>query len=158
MVLFIGALVTLFSMEFGDSLVRKNRTFFYANTIRDAIAFARMSAVVHGQRVIFCHGSDTSICKNVKPGVPMVITESGKILRVLPRIFSGDRLLFKISGTGSGRNLVFLPRGVLDGHNGSFFYCPRGRSDHAVAIIFNKVGRIRLATVDAQGNKINCNF
>ena len=156
LVLSIGGMVMFFALPWGSELMEKNRAFYYANVVGDAIAFARASSIVHGQRIFFCHNITGTTCGVIKNNSPGIVTESGQILRLLPPLPRGDKFCFKMSGRKKNQHLTFMPHGLLDGHNGSFFYCPRGRSNHALAIIFNRSGRIRTDTVTAQRNKIRC--
>lgn len=139
------------------NFLEQNRTLFYADTIKDAISFTRMSAIMLGQKVIFCHDNKSYICKMMSDQ-PFVTTEKGKILRYFPKADVRDKIYFRASGKGKRYNLTFMSNGILDGHNGSFFYCPNNRRENAMAIIFNKSGRIRLDSKDPQGNRINCHL
>jgi Tfp pilus assembly protein FimT len=156
LVLSIGSVLIFFALSWGNGIMDKNRAYHYANIVGDAIAFARANSIVHGQKIFFCHDTEGTVCGVIKNNCPAVVTESGQILRFLPQLSRGDKLCFGISSSEKDKHLVFMPHGLVDGRNGSFYYCPRGRSDHALSIIFNKAGRARIDTVDSQGNKINC--
>ena len=158
LVLSIGSIVIFFALPWGSGFIEKNRAFYYANVVGDAIAFARASSIVHGQRIFFCHDIKGAVCGVIKNNCPAVVTESGKTLRFLPPLPRGDILRLEISSRKKDKHLVFMPHGLSDRRDGSFYYCPRGHSDHALAIIFYSSGRIRIDTVDAQGGKIRCDY
>lgn len=152
LVLSIVSMVMVFVLPWGSGLIDKNRAFNYVNLVREAVAFARASSIVNGQKIFFCHDAEGAVCRVIKNKCPAIVTESGQILRFLPPLTKGDKFCPQVGN----QHLVFMPHGISNGRNGSLFYCPRGRSEHARSIIFNQSGRVRIDTVDAQGRKIRC--
>ena len=155
LVLALTVAMSYTAWSLGEAFFERNRARTYTRLIKQAIAYTRISAIFTGQEVSFCHNPQSSGCRQ-QGELPAVVAKSGVVLRRLPPIFPRDRLYFKISGSDRHHPVTFRPNGLLDGHSGSFFYCPNGRSRHALAIIFNRAGRVRIASVDAQGKKINC--
>ena len=158
LVLAIFGVLLLIVMPYGHELTGKNRALAYADEIRAALRFTRSSAILLGEPVTFCGSKNHKKCDGLWIDGQIIISDSGNVLRVLSKIFSGDKLRWK-SSLGKNDGIVFLPTGFTKGQQlGSFFYCPKNNTDDALAVILSSTGRARISDRDAEGRRISCNF
>lgn len=153
-VLGVFAILLLIGGFAGDQLLSKNRTAAAVDTLRTAIKFTRIAAVKLGEDVRFCGSKDHIHCDGLWQEGQIVITTSGVIQRVLPKISPGDRLIWK--SLGKKPDISFSPTGFSNGQKGSFHYCPKNNKEKAVAIILEFSGRIRVSEKTEDGEKISC--
>jgi len=157
LVLLILGILLLIALPFGRDFFEKNRALAYANELRSALRFARFSAIKLGEPVRFCGSSNFKTCDGLWQKGRIIVTDSEKVIRTFPSIFSGDRIKCNDS-FGRDDGIKFLPTGYPNGMRGSFHYCPNGRSENALATIFNIAGRVRISTKDSRGRRINCSL
>lgn len=104
----------------------------------------------------FCASKDHKTCNGTWQDGQIVIAETTeKILRVLPPVFVGDRLVWH--GSFGVDNVTFLPGGFSSGYRGSFYYCPKDTVESAIAIILGPTGVVRIFSKTADGKTITCN-
>lgn len=126
--------------------LEKNRALTYADTIKAALKFARVSAITLGEPTTFCGSKTAKTCDGDDAwnyGSIVAVIRSGKVLRILPKPTTGVKLKLNTSG-GKSHRVDFLPIGFTDVHQqGSFSYCPRDISN-AKKILFLPTGRVRI--------------
>ena len=126
--------------------LEKNRATAYADTVKSALKFARVSAITLGEPVTFCGSKTAKTCDGDDAwnyGSIVVAIESGKVWRLLPKPATGVKLRLNAS-RGKNNKVDFLPTGFTDGQQqGSFFYCPQNPAD-AKKIVFLPTGRVRI--------------
>lgn len=137
------------------NLIEKNVATANADQFISAMQFARSEAIRLNQKVTFCKSSDHQNCGGNWENGQIVIDQKQTILRTFPPIPNGDLIIWN-SSLQKDAPIVFTPLGTTDGHQGSIYYCPRGSSENAVAIILLQTGRIRKSDHAADGGKITC--
>ena len=161
LVLAIFGIMLLVSMPYARDLLGKNRALTYANELRSALQFARISAIRLDESVIFCGSKNHKECDNLWQEGAIVITSRGRVLRVLPKISSGDKLIW-CGGAIAKERITFLPREFLYGQQGSFYYCPKSSPGDGLAVILWVTGRVRIGKiqlkdfVSGQNPSISC--
>ena len=158
-VLAIAGIFWSVSNHYWHSLVFSNQVSQGAERIRVALEFARASAIGLGEKVVFCASLDQQHCGGFWEDGQIVVTESGKILRVLPRLTKSERLVWRANLARKER-IEFLPDGTTNGYWGSFFYCAgsSNRNYQARSLIVNVSGSSRVSTKDAKGRSVTCEF
>jgi len=140
-ILTIFSIMLLIAISYGCELVGKNRAQAYVDKLRAALLFTRASAISFGEPVMLCGSKNHDKCGDSWQDDLIVITHSGKLLRVLPKAFSGDELKW-FSSRGINDRVIFLPMGFTDGEqNGSFYYCPKNHPENGLRLILVPSGR-----------------
>ena len=104
--------ILLFTLSSLQSIVSKNRAVIYTNELITALQFTRYAAINLGEPIIFCGSKDHKTCQGSWHNGSIVITAtSGKILRIFPEIFAGDKLSWQGS-FGRQNTITFLPTGT----------------------------------------------
>ncbi len=135
------ASIVIFFVSFNFiNIIEKNRTSAYLQILKSAIAFTRTSAIKLNEKVILCIKYQYPDCHQVKDNRPIIVTASGKILRVLPKPFAKDEIKLNISLQPENK-ITFKPDGLIDGHNGNLTYLINGKSNNSGELKFNKRGR-----------------
>lgn len=153
--LLIFSIMSLTTIHFSKELLSKNRAKTYTDGLRAALSFTRINAIKSGEKVTFCGSKNHKSCDGSWEDGQIVVTTSNKVLRISPKIFVGDRLIWHGS-FGEKERIDFLPTGFPNGQNGSFHYCPKNNKDNALAVILLSTGRIRVAEKTAGGKTISC--
>ena len=148
---FLGIMTFIVIPDWGGFL-KKNRALTYANELRSILQFARMSAIKLGEQVAFCGSKNGESCDGLWGDGQIIFIGSHEssfdsILRVLPGVFGDDRLIWKGSSPVKD-TLIFHPDGLLNKQRGSFYYLPNNSLDHAIRVVLEKTGRIRIEWVN----------
>lgn len=153
-VLTILSVTLIASLPFSKNFVAKNRTEKTINNLKTIINFARISAISRGEPVKLCASTNKKSCdKNWENGQIVISTYSNKVLRILPPLYNGDRLKLN----NKNNVLIFSEMGLVNGYQGSFYYCPIG-SNNATVITVSASGRVKISNKSAKGEIIGCNF
>lgn len=157
LVLGIFSALLMVAVPYWRELTEKNRALAYTSEIEAALRFTRSSAILLGESVTFCASKEHKECKGSWSDGQIVITQSGKVLRILSKIFNGDKLIW--DGNLSNNQIVFMPTGLSkERRNGHFIYCPSSNSANAAMVIMSSIGRVRVSDLDAHGRRISCKF
>lgn len=154
-------IMLLMSIPYAQNLFGRNRALTYANEIRSTLQFARSSAIRFGKPVTFCGSKDHKKCDGLWQEGSIVVTSSHEILRVLPKVYSGDKLIWCGSAI-TQEGITFLPREFLYGQQGSFYYYPKNDLAYGLAVILWITGRVRLGRIHVnnfvfdQNSSISC--
>lgn len=140
------AIILIIALPSWQAIISKNHALSYANKILTILQFTRATAIKLGEPVKLSHNGSW------QNGSTVVIVKNGKILRTLPPIFAKDKLDWH------GGDIIFSAEGFANGRQGSFYYCPNGYSQYALAIILSSTGRVRISNTTYDGKKIPCNF
>jgi len=146
-VLAIFGIMLLGSISYAKNLLGKNRALVYASELRSALQFARVSAIRFDKAVTFCGSKDHTECDNSWQDGSIVVTSNGKVLRVLPKVFGGDKLIWCGSAIAK-KGITFLPGEFLYGQQGSFYYFPKDSSEGGLAIVLWLTGRVRIGKAE----------
>jgi len=138
-------------------LVGKNRALSYVNELRSALQFTRISAIKFGEPVIFCGSKDHKSCDDRWDEGRIVITRSNKVLRVFPKVFAGDKLIWQGSILAKDQ-ITFLPNGATKEQRGHFYYCFGNSPGDGLAVILEATGRVRISDKTPDNKTISCNF
>jgi type IV fimbrial biogenesis protein FimT len=141
----------------GRVFMGKNRAIASVNELRAALQFTRISAIKLGECVTLCGSRDRKQCDGSWQEGQIVITDSHNVLRVLSKIFAGDKLIWK-GGIGAREQITFLPNGKPKEQKGHFYYCPGGSPENASAVFLEATGRVRISDKTAEGKTISCNY
>lgn len=128
-------------------------------SLANVLQYTRSEAIRRNTPIKFCMSSDQKTCGGSWESGQIIIDESAaekKVLRVFPALAGNDRLTWD-SSLGTDSYIEFSAAGTTTGQQGSFYYCPKGKSKYAKAVIVSYSGRIRIADKRADGAKIECN-
>lgn len=125
--------------------------------LTSSIRLTRHAAMANQTTALLCPKADgTQSCGNDwKNGQILFLDDNHnnrrdsdeKIIRQWPPLPSGSSLTLRILGNRA--YLKASANGLIANQNGNFLYCPPSRNPrHARQLIFNAIGRIRLATDD----------
>lgn len=141
----IIAIISLVAIPSLKSIVGKNHAITYTNKLMTTLQFARSVAIKLGESVIFCGSKDQKTCDGSwQNGAIVVTTKANEIIRAMPPVFAGDKLIWRGS-SGIKNAITFSPAGFPNGQQGSFYYCPQNSAENALTIILNSTGRVRAA-------------
>lgn len=152
-VIILIAIVSLVAVPSLHGVISRNRAAVYANELMMALRFARATAINLGEPVRFCSSKDHQSCSGAWEDGSIVMTTNGKVIRVLSPVFSRDKLSWN-----HYNDIVFLPEGLVNGQQGSFYYCPYNAPKNALAIILNATGRVLISPKTHDNKEIPCNF
>lgn len=147
------AIVLVIAMPSWQGMTSKNRTLIYTNNLIMALQFTRATAIKLGEPVRFCGSKSHKRCDGSWQNGAIIVTTKDEVLRILPPIFAGDKLSWN-----HGNVITFSPEGFSKGLQGSFYYCPKGYSKNALAVILYSTGRVRISSETPDGKEISCNF
>ncbi|MFA6409409.1 MAG: GspH/FimT family pseudopilin [Gammaproteobacteria bacterium] len=132
------------------TFVVRNRVTTGVANIVDALRLARGTAINQGKHVLLSKNG-----KTWSDGQIVIIKKTKKFIRTFPSTSYGDTLDWH-GNLGRSGSIEFLPTGLPNGQQGSFYYCPKDFAIYAKAIIMNTNGRLRLSNKTAEGKKIPC--
>jgi type IV fimbrial biogenesis protein FimT len=140
-------------------IVLKNRSLAEADKIVNALQFAHAEAISSGNVVKFCKSKNfVECCSNDcawTDGQLVMLSGSRHIIGTFAALPSGDKLTWQ-SSFGSNDFIAFSPFGTTTGQQGSFYYCPSGAKEYALAVIVQQTGHIRVSNRTADGKQISC--
>ena len=90
LVLVLFGVILSIAFSFNKGLINENRADVYAHELKATLNFARAAAIARGETVEL-RASDTR--NGLWDKGQIVITNSGEVLRVLPKVSHGDRLV-----------------------------------------------------------------
>jgi type IV fimbrial biogenesis protein FimT len=132
-----------------QEMINKNNAKAHTSEIFSALQFTRMAAIKTGEEVIFCKSSDRKSCGGTWSDGQIVITQGGILLRFYAKVKLPARLIWK-SSMGKNDAITFLPSGIPNGQQGTFYYCPENLSENGMAVVLGQTGRLRIdESVDA---------
>lgn len=115
----------------------------------NAISLTRSEAMVRQENISLCGTANEIICSDAWQKSYMIKT-SHDVLYLFQSLSSRDKLHWR-SFPFHHSALTFLPNGLLNSENGTFWYCVHGEKNPAWAIMINQIGRARLAKPNAKG-------
>lgn len=153
----LAAIVLLIAVPCLQEVTAKNHAIVYANELMIGLQFTRSAAIMIGEPIIFCASKNHKTCGGSWQDGSIIVKTTGEVLRILRQVVANDRLIWH--GSFDAKNIItFSPTGFPNGLQGSFYYCPQGFGENALAIILSSTGRIRIADKTAAGKIIPCNF
>lgn len=139
--LLLLSIILLITLPFGQGLLARNRAEAYTDELRAALRFTRISAIKSGEKVTFCGSKNLKECDGSWEEGQIITTASKKVLRVLPKVFAGDKLVWR--GSLNKNQIDFLPTGFLDGLKGSFHYYSSNNKENSLVVTLEATGRVR---------------
>ena len=146
----VAAILFFIAIPCFFDLIEKNRAEAKTQQLVASLQYARMAALQSGTAITFCKNG-RSWCDGQK-----IVDQNGNVLRTLSIASSQDILIWS-SSLGRSDSITFLSSGMPNGQQGSFYYCPKGSAKHALAVILEQTGRVRVSDVTASGGAIVCN-
>jgi type IV fimbrial biogenesis protein FimT len=147
------AIISTISVPHIQTLLYNQRRAAALQRLKNAIYWARSSALYLQQPVVLCPSKNKTDCTNnwLEPLILFTDVKTkakrdagDKLLRIISSLHDGQ-LTFKAFPTA--RYLRFLPNGFTGQQAGSFYYCYRGAGWQ---LTINKGGRIYLAQSGAK--------
>lgn len=137
-------------------LLAKNLMIASVNKVVNGLWLARSIAIYRGEVIRFCKSRDGINCGGNWSDGQIITLPDGYVLRVEPPLRNGDTLTWH-SNLGKNDSIEFLPSGLTNGQEGSFYYCPRGMPQFARVITLNFKGRVYVSDTTPGGEKTPCN-
>ncbi|EKD53865.1 MAG: type 4 fimbrial biogenesis protein FimT [uncultured bacterium] len=115
-----------------------------------AIHLARTEAIARNTHVLLCGSSDHHTCVSQWNNAWLISTIDGHMIYLFQNLMMNGTLhwrAFPLNHT----SLEFLPSGLPNAENGTFWFCHE-KTNHAVfAIVLNQSGRVRTVYPNAEG-------
>ena len=128
-----------------------------------AIQLTRIEAMTSHKKMILCRSRDQKTCSGDWLDGFIVKMKTGDQVSYVFNNFSRQGILHWRAFPANRQLLEFLPTGLLQTGNGTFWFCSNGKVDPHWAIILNKSGRVRSMypnreghVVDAKGLVLKC--
>ncbi len=126
-----------------------------------AVQFARQAALTRGVPVVLCGSTDKRSC--TKEWMPYLLTfmtsdKNANQVSDATRVLTTTKLplqqgqLFWRGFPKYRQHLLFLPTGMMESDNGTFWYCYCRKNLPAWAMVLSKSGRSRLVYPDGNGD------
>jgi len=138
-----------------NNFIAKNSARSNVDNLVTLLQYGRNIAIAKNINVIFCKSLDHKTCGGNWNDGQILITEDNILLRSKAASHHHDKLIWQ-SSLGENDSITFTPSGTKDGQQGSFFFCPHGEENEALAIIIEQTGRIRVSDKTASGEIIPC--
>lgn len=158
------SIIMIYGLSSFNTYMEQTRADMRIMQLYSALAFIRNDVFSTHEAGVICPSADKQSCGGDWSGDLIVflddnqnhtLDEGETLLRIIQPT-TGGTLTWQ--GFGSSKYLMFLPYGLTNQQNGTFFYCsPAEQKKIARGIIVNKSGRARLAQVTDQGGIIDAN-
>lgn len=130
-----------------DNIVKKAQSQKLSSQLLRAINLTRNEAVVRGISITLCGSKNGSICSNEWQNGFIIITNENKALFSFTHHAKG---VLHWRGSLGRTNLEYLPSGLTNNEDGTFWYCENNH-DAVWAIVINLAGRARLVIPEQPG-------
>lgn len=148
-VLSIMVIVFLLVIPSHSLFLTRSQDQVLSSELMRAIALTRNEAITKGMPVTLCGSLDAKNCVDEwRQGY--IIFSSEKVLQVF-LTHVADGLLNWRAFPNNRTSLQFLPSGVPNAQNGTFWYCRHGAKNPSWAIAISQSGRARLMYPNEEG-------
>ncbi len=155
-VLTLLSIMLVITLPSWHELFAQTRAEVHAEKIAAALRLTRTSAILFGEPVKFCGSTDHKGCDGRWGNGQIVITQhSQQVLRVLPKIFPGDKLTWHNDAAHNNlESVVFLPTGfTTTGERGHFDYYPQNNREKAFRIVLMFTGKTHIEPIGNENRK-----
>lgn len=115
--------------------------------LEKGLNFARQQALLRKNIINFCQSSDQQHCaSDAGNGFIIFMEVNNQNIILHAERFSKNQSNLYWRGFPYQKHLQFLPNGMTNNENGSFWYCFAHRDTPAWWVVVNKAGRARLVT------------
>ncbi len=110
--------------------------------LQRAIQLARIEAITRGEIITLCGSLDKNTCSNHwEEGY--IILANAKIIDIFYSIANQGQLHWRAFSSHQSQQLQYLPSGLSNSENGTFWYCLPKEKKPRWAIIISQSGRAR---------------
>ncbi len=160
-VLVLIVLVSLISYSYLHKLLQRTKANPVLIELSQAINFARTQARIRHIPIAVCQSDDSHHCSNKNGNYLLVFfneNENGVINNdeeLLAKFKFEQGILYSRLFPFYRHFLLFLPSGVMQSDNASFWYCFSHTEKPVWALILNQAGRLRMVYPDEEGNVVD---
>lgn len=149
MVLMIAGVFSVMGFE-GKFFWQKTQAEVLQSQLFNAISLTRSEAIVHHDKIILCGSLDQATCSDQWQSGYIIKTDNEIIYHFQNLSVKGK--LYWRSFPDNKQQLEFMPDGLPNSENGTFWFCCVDAVEPVWAIILNKSGRPRVVYPDSDGN------
>lgn len=132
-------IITLISVTGFTQLFKKSQYEIVNARLMRAIQLARHEAMTHDKQIVLCQSRDQKTCSGEWCDGFVVMSDTGVVFS-FKNTSTNDKLYWRAFPYYS-KDIQFLPSGLPNFQNGTFWYCPENSINPVWAIVIaNRVG------------------